>query len=82
MLKAIVIPIFAIAVLTACSTTVGLANPASVFCEEQGGVSLRKTYMDGNEYAICRLKNGTEVEEWDYFRENHLEKELKQHPEK
>lgn len=45
---------------------VGLANPASVFCVEQGGESV----IEGSA-GICVLPDGTEVDEWEYYRENH-----------
>lgn len=47
-----------------------LANPASVFCLNQGGKSERRTDSDGNEYALCHLPNGQVVEEWEYFRKH------------
>jgi len=40
------------------SGTVGLANPAAVYCEEQGG-----TLRD----ELCVLPDGTECGQWDYF---------------
>lgn len=46
----------------------GLANPASVYCEEQGGrVDIRKD-DGGGQYGVCVFSDGTEVEEWAYFR--------------
>ncbi len=49
---------------------VGLANPASVYCHENGGQSILKTDTDGNQYSMCQLGNGKEVEEWAYYREH------------
>lgn len=49
---------------------VGLANPASVFCLNQGGKSERRTDSNGGEYALCHLPNGQVVEEWEYFRKH------------
>lgn len=47
---------------------VGIANPASEFCIKQGGkLEIRKD-KDGNEYGVCHLPNGLEMEEWEYFR--------------
>lgn len=47
----------------------GIANPASEFCEEQGG----RVEMDrdgaGNERGMCVLPDGTRVDEWEYYRE-------------
>jgi len=64
------------AALAACSAdkagqespAVGIANPASEFCVKQGGKSEIKTDKDGAEYALCRLPDGSVVEEWAYFR--------------
>ena len=46
----------------------GLANPASVFCEEQGGTLDIRTDDTGNETGYCVFSDGTEVEEWAYYR--------------
>lgn len=62
--------------LTACAQTapeqkpIGMANPASVFCEQQGGKSVIRKNKDGSEYGACVFPNGKEVEEWEYFRAN------------
>jgi putative hemolysin len=45
-----------------------MANPASVYCEEQGGESNIRTAEDGSQSGLCILKNGIECEEWAYFR--------------
>jgi putative hemolysin len=48
----------------------GIGNPASEFCEEQGG----RVEMDrddaGNERGMCLLPDGTRVDEWEYYREH------------
>ena len=58
---------------------VGMANPASVYCEKQGGKSFNVKSSKGD-FGVCRLKDGTYVEEWDYYRQNNtpqsLEKEI------
>lgn len=46
----------------------GIANPASVFCEEQGGRVEIDRDEDGDERGICVLPDGTRVDEWEYFR--------------
>ncbi len=65
--------------LSACSHTkpapenapqVGMANPASVFCEQKGGKSEIHKNEDGSEYGVCHLPDGSEVEEWEYYRAN------------
>jgi hypothetical protein len=47
----------------------GLANPASVFCEQQGGTVEIVTDAGGNEAGICVLADGTRIDEWDYYRQ-------------
>lgn len=46
----------------------GLANPASVYCEEQGGTLEIRTDADGNEHGVCVFEDGSECEEWAFFR--------------
>ena len=46
----------------------GLANPASVYCEEQGGtVEIEET--DDGQRGVCVLPDGTRVDEWDLYRD-------------
>ncbi len=42
---------------------VGMANPASVFCEQQGG-----TLEMLDQTGMCKLPDGRMIEEWAYFR--------------
>jgi uncharacterized protein len=44
-----------------------IANPAAVYCEQQGG-TLRIEQTEAGQYGICVLPNGTECEEWAYYR--------------
>ena len=46
----------------------GLANPASVYCEEQGGTLDIRTDDSGGQVGFCVFSDGSEVEEWAYFR--------------
>lgn len=46
----------------------GIANPASVYCEEQGGTVEIRTDESGGQVGYCVFSDGTEVEEWAYFR--------------
>ncbi len=48
--------------------TTQIANPASVYCEEQGGKLEIRTDADGGQAGYCTLKDGTECEEWAYYR--------------
>lgn len=43
-------------------TDTGIANPAAVYCEEQGGT------VSGDE-PMCTLPDGTVVDAWDLYRE-------------
>jgi putative hemolysin len=45
-----------------------MANPASVFCEEQG-YSLEMREEAGGTAGYCTFPDGTECEEWAFFRE-------------
>jgi uncharacterized protein len=68
--------VVALAVSAACgsddepsetTTDVGIANPASVFCVEQGGTLEFVDDSDG-QLAYCNLPDGTRIEEWEYYR--------------
>lgn len=45
-----------------------MANPASVYCEDNGGTLEIRTGADGGEYGVCIFDDGSECEEWAYFR--------------
>jgi uncharacterized protein len=44
-----------------------IANPASVFCIEQGGTLEIVDEADG-QVGYCTLPDGTRIEEWEYYR--------------
>ena len=46
----------------------GLANPASEFCEENGGSLGIRTLEDGSQIGICVFPDGSECDEWEFFR--------------
>jgi hypothetical protein len=48
-----------------------LPNPASVFCEEQGGHVDIERDQAGNERGVCVFDDGSRVDEWQYYREQH-----------
>lgn len=45
-----------------------IANPASVYCEKQGGKLEIRTGADGGQTGFCKFPDGSECEEWKYFR--------------
>ncbi len=47
---------------------VGMANPASVFCKEKGGQLKIEKDAKGNEIGICVFADGSQCEEWAFFR--------------
>jgi putative hemolysin len=47
---------------------IGLPNPASVYCEEQGGALEILTDDEGGQYGVCRFDDGSACEEWAFFR--------------
>lgn len=49
------------------SSVVGLANPASEYCVEQGG-EVEIVEGDDGQTGVCVLADGTRVDEWEYFR--------------
>ena len=69
----IVVVLLAVIALAACSgggdkSNTGLANPASVHCEEQGG-TLDIRNSDGGQVGICVFDDGSECEEWAFYRD-------------
>jgi putative hemolysin len=46
----------------------GLANPASVFCEEQGFRLELLADATGGQSGICHFPDGSQGDEWAYFR--------------
>ncbi len=47
---------------------VGMPNPASVYCEEQGGQLEIRSDADGGQYGVCIFSDGSECDEWAFFR--------------
>ena len=46
----------------------GLANPAAVYCEEQGGRLEIRTAADGGRYGVCIFADASECDEWAFYR--------------
>lgn len=49
------------------SQSAQIANPASSYCIEKGG-TLKILETEGGQYGVCTLPDGTDCEEWAYFR--------------
>jgi putative hemolysin len=47
---------------------IGLPNPASVYCEEQGYQLEMRTDAQGNQFGICLFPDGSECDEWAFLR--------------
>ena len=45
----------------------GLANPAAVYCQEQGG-NLENRILDGGTKSFCVFEDLSECEEWQFYR--------------
>ncbi|MBI5839201.1 MAG: haloacid dehalogenase-like hydrolase [Chloroflexi bacterium] len=48
--------------------TAGIANPASVYCEEQGGKVSIVQSEDGSQYGLCLFDDNRQCEEWAMYR--------------
>ena len=54
--------------LVSCNSNANMPNPASVYCEKKGGaVEIRKDNQ-GNEIGYCVFEDGSECEEWTFYR--------------
>lgn len=62
------LPLLLIACGSAQEPAVGLPNPASVYCEEQGGTLELRTEV-GGQVGICHFDDGSECEEWAFYRD-------------
>ncbi len=49
-------------------------NPASTYCVEQGGELVLINDEVKGSHGICKFKDGTEIEEWEFYRQNHDDK--------
>lgn len=47
----------------------GMPNPASVYCEEQGG-TVEIVDEPAGQVGYCNLPDGTRIDEWEYYRAN------------
>jgi len=49
-------------------TIKSMGDPASIFCYERGGQLKFRKDEKGNEHSVCVFADGTECEEWSFFR--------------
>lgn len=63
---------FGLLLLAACqqapTDVPNMVNPASAFCEEQGNKVEIRTAPDGSQSGVCVFPDGSECDEWAYFR--------------
>ena len=45
-----------------------IANPASVYCQDNGGQSKIVTASDGSQSGVCVFANGNQCDEWAFYR--------------
>ncbi len=50
------------------ATPANMANPASVYCEQNGGKLEMRQDASGGTAGICKFPDGSECDEWAYFR--------------
>lgn len=72
---ALLLTVVGAVLLTGCARqeneyTVSMANPASVYCVEQGG-QLEMVTENEQRVTYCVTKDGEKIEQWEYFRQNH-----------
>jgi putative hemolysin len=78
-MKIILLFLIILILIIGCSTEIGpvekpekenieIANPASVYCEEQGGTVDIRTNEDGDQIGFCIFDDGSECEEWEFYR--------------
>jgi len=53
----------------ALTPRIGMPNPASVHCVEQGGRSEIRTGRDGGQFGVCVFTDGRQCEEWALLRD-------------
>jgi len=69
----LVLVILFVSLLPACgdgdkTNKAGLPNPASVFCEENGGKSEIVTAKDGSQSGKCIFEDDSYCDEWAFYR--------------
>ena len=51
------------------SSSANMPNPAAAYCQQQGYTSEIRTAADGSQSGVCKFPDGTECDEWAYFRQ-------------
>ena len=55
--------------LTACTAPLAeMPNPASVYCEQNGNKLEIRTAADGSQSGVCIFPDGSNCDEWSYYR--------------
>jgi putative hemolysin len=54
--------------LIGCTSKANMPNPASVYCEDNGGTLEIRKDEKGNEIGYCVFEDGSECEEWTFYR--------------
>jgi putative hemolysin len=69
--KLFILSIILVILMTGCikktNNNTSLPNPASQFCEDNGGKLEIRTAADGSQSGVCVFPDGSECDEWDYF---------------
>lgn len=50
------------------SGSTGMSNPASIFCVSKGYKNIIRNNADGSQYGVCVFNDGSECDEWKYYR--------------
>jgi membrane dipeptidase len=50
------------------ANSVGMANPAALYCQYLGGKAVSQTADDGGQSALCQLPDGQACEQWALYR--------------
>lgn len=58
----------AVAPVSTDTSQANMPNPASAYCVEQGFTSEIRTAADGSQSGVCIFPDGSECDEWAYFR--------------
>jgi inhibitor of cysteine peptidase len=51
-----------------CQPKARLSNPASLYCEENGGTLEIREDGSGGQVGYCEFEDGSQCEEWAFFR--------------